>query len=434
VTPIRPDRVVTVAAIVGIAALALLIWTRPDSRSEKTFVSVPQRGNAVSAERRLVAFSLPSSPSISTGPDMEKRCRDSWLSLGDNNPVSFSELARQLSLSLSPADRTLGLSWRMRLAQGEVYRAFSPKCLKENRREDRRECWAEAERVAWQAGSIFREPLAKFASTSDSPEVYAIGFYACGATFKPRADSQCAQLSAEQWAKLEPNNAIPWLYVANAAATRGDLATRDEALFRASQAQTSDTYRSAFADRLLQSETLRSQPLERQTAVDGVALDLLSSVLVVSYAPVYEFCSVDAVADPNRRQVCSDLAEVMTERADASVSLGVGWNVAKRVGWPPDRLAAVYDLMDASRKIVAEIHPRDGDCESLRSLHSWVGDALRYGELGANQRAIAASGKTAAQLAQMQRSEDERMRIEREQAQASAKSSLPEQSKSRSDR
>jgi hypothetical protein len=151
---------------------------------------------------------------------------------------------------------------------------------------------------------------------------------------------------------------------------------------------------------------------------------------------VQEFCSVDAVADQNRRQVCSDLAEVMTERADTSVSLAVGWHVAKRVGWPPDRLTALYDRMAAYIQIdqtfggwPTEIPKNEGSCDFLRSLHSLVSDASRYGQIGAYQRAIAARGQTEAQLAEIQRSE-ERRRFEQAQAMASAKSSLPEQSKS----
>jgi hypothetical protein len=151
------------------------------------------------------------------------------------------------------------------------------------------------------------------------------------------------------------------------------------------------------------------------------------------YQQVYDFCSADAVSDPNRRQVCSDLAEVMTERADRPVSLFVGSRVANNVGWPPDRLRILQDRMAAYRQIeqtVMEIPKDAGSCDFLRSVHSAVSDASRYGQVGAYQRAIAASGKTETQLAQMQRSEEERRRIEQAQVKAAAKSSPPGQSKS----
>jgi len=58
-----------------------------------------------------------------------------------------------------------------------------------------------------------------------------------------------------------------------------------------------------------------------------------------------------------------------------------------------------------------------------------VSDASRNGQISAYQRAIAARCQTDEQLAEIQRSE-ERRRFEQAQAMASAKSSLPEQSKS----
>jgi hypothetical protein len=436
---IHRDRPATVAVIVGIVALiALLISTRPHSRSEKTFVSVPQRGDPVSAERRVVALGPLSLPSISAA-DKEKRCRDSWFSSRDNDLVSLSELARQLSLSQAPTDRSLGLYWQAHVASFEAFRAYeakNPKCFEKNNRE----CPAEANRIGAQAARVYREPLAKFASTSDNSEVYAIGFYACDSYFAPGTDSQCTQLSAEQWARLEPNNAVPWLYVAREAAKRGTLATRDEALFRASRAQTSDSHWSTFVAHMLQSSAQGSQPLEIQTAADRTGLGWFGTSDAPApsvYPQVYNFCSADAVADPNRRQVCSDLAEVMTERADRPVTLFVGSKVANNVGWPPDRLRILQDRMAAYTKIdqTSLWSPENaGSCDFLRSVHSWVSDALRYGQVGAYQRAIAASGKTAAQLAQMQHSEEERRRAEQAQANASAKASLPEHSKSGSQR
>ena len=207
------------AVIVGAAALVvMLMFTRPPIRSRETFVSIPERGDPVSAGRgRTLALGPPLWPSISAAADKEKRCRDSWSSLGDYSRT-LSEPARQFSLSQAPTDRAVGLYMQMSLAGGEAFRAYNakhPKCF------ENKECRYDVRRAVEEAGSIFRETIAKFASTSDDPEVYAVGFYACG-SFAPGTASQCTQLSAEQWARLDPNNAVPWLYVAREAAKRGE--------------------------------------------------------------------------------------------------------------------------------------------------------------------------------------------------------------------
>jgi hypothetical protein len=55
------------------------------------------------------------------------------------------------------------------------------------------------------------EVLVKLASGSREPQVYAFAFLSCGY----RTDGACALLSAERWAEIEPDNAVPWLLIAS---------------------------------------------------------------------------------------------------------------------------------------------------------------------------------------------------------------------------
>ncbi|MDE2297664.1 MAG: hypothetical protein KGK18_05815, partial [Burkholderiales bacterium] len=82
-----------------------------------------------------------------------------------------------------------------------------------------------------------RDALAQMAVSSTDPGVYALAFRACGVD----GEGACRMLSAEQWARLDPGNAAPWLYVLSAAHRRNDLALQNEALHQIATAQRSDT-------------------------------------------------------------------------------------------------------------------------------------------------------------------------------------------------
>jgi len=125
----------------------------------------------------------------------------------------LSDLARQLSMRPAPSDRAVGAYLLMHTAviSGAMdFGAKNPGCS------ENEQCRTQLNQIALQAGSAHREELAQLAATSDNPDVYALGVYACS-LYEPVTDSRCSQLSAEQWARLEPDNAIPWFYVADSA-------------------------------------------------------------------------------------------------------------------------------------------------------------------------------------------------------------------------
>jgi hypothetical protein len=84
-----------------------------------------------------------------------------------------------------------------------------------------------------------REALVQMATTTRDPQVYALAFNLCEAT--PN-DASCQRLSAEQWARLEPSNAAPWLFVLARAGQRRDAAMQNEALHRIATSARSDQH------------------------------------------------------------------------------------------------------------------------------------------------------------------------------------------------
>jgi hypothetical protein len=309
---------------------------------------------------------------------------------------AFVELSKRLGSSKSLRDRALGRYAGMiasSTAASGAYAATHPGCAEDPA------CGSE------QIELMFRRPdadgVAELASSSDDPGVYALGIYACRTQQKPGAGAHCGALSAARWAQLEPGNAVPWLLAADDAARRGDSGTRDEAFFRASRAEVIDPHLGAFAD-LLQSDVVRSQSSGTQFTM---AVAIFGELAISDPGPfilLRDFCSVTAVSDPNRRQVCGDLAELMTGRADSLMRLSVGTELGKRTGWSPDRVSALRDLKEAIMEVgreesVAQVQRlgSGGDCGPLPQS---ITERLRHGEVSPARRAIAASGMTTAQL------------------------------------
>ena len=340
-----------------------------------------------------------------------KRCQDEKAAADrggtDIDPPSIdamlADLGRQLALRPGATERALAGYLSMTRLQDRAaadFQAANPGCASDPR------CQADVSRAAETAGNAARDAMVRLASTTDRPEAYALAFYACRAS-RQIEPGPCSQLSAEQWARLEPGNAMPWLFAADAAQKRGDAAALDEAMFRASQAPFNDSHESVFGA-LLQPTGLQAQPLQVQAAVDVGVFGIAASLSYPGYETAERYCSPEAIGDPNRRQVCTDLARMMAERSDTLVSLALGLKLAERVGWPPDQLEALQQRWDAYEQIV----PRDLDldnCEALGTLDSIVVDALRDGQIGALRRAVSASGRTEAQLARARRAELKRL-------------------------
>ncbi|MBV8211291.1 MAG: hypothetical protein JO133_14645, partial [Burkholderiaceae bacterium] len=99
------------------------------------------------------------------------------------------------------------------------------------------------------------QALARLASTTSDPEAYALAIQSCGRS----TAGDCALLSSAQWARIEPDNMIPWLYLATEAQQRHDRSGFQAALTRASAARYSNMYWDSLSG-FIASDTFGAQP------------------------------------------------------------------------------------------------------------------------------------------------------------------------------
>ena len=308
--------------------------------------------------------------------------------------VAFSSVADALASQSDPKIQAVGLYAKLVVAMrraGDEYGRLTGECTDEP-------CVQRRWKVASEAAGPRAQTLARLAVASQDPGAYALALYGCRLN---RNDGACAQLSAAHWSELEPDNAVPWFYLADEAASRKDETALSEALSRASRAKTSDYHWSTVL-------AMAEQPAARELA-SAPRLVYLSQLLgiyaalpIPTYLAVSNACSAGRMADSTRGQLCLDLATMMTERSKSLLEFSLGTAIGERGGWPADRVQRLRDEIDAisyigqTELLADDVH----SCRFLELLEARTGELHSPGELPSARRKISNSGRSAAVLAQ----------------------------------
>lgn len=246
---------------------------------------------------------------------------------------------------------------------------------------------------------VARDALASMALTTRSPRVYALAMNACQSH---RKEGVCLQLSPEQWARLDPDNAVPWLYVAADAGDRREAPTAAEAFFRVSRAARSDTHWGALTGLVL-AKLPSELPILDKVALAGEVL-VIEAEALMPFVPASQYCSVAEVRDANRQQVCSAMAEVLVYKGSSLMDVALGTSIGQRAGWTAERLAALQDERDALLQLNDQsAPPQPWSCSGLVRTLNQLAEMGQHGELGAMRRALKQSPESVAVLARKHR-------------------------------
>lgn len=230
------------------------------------------------------------------------------------------------------------------------------------------------------AAPAWRDQLATLAAGSRDPAVIAFALQAC----RGAASAMCQVVTPEAWARFEPENALPWLALADAAA--GDPSAVTEALQRAAQAQRLDDHGAALHALALGAQPAGASELDR--ARMGGAIDAL---LAGWPAPevANRHCHAVALRDAARRPVCETLAGLFVERARTLAELRQGRALAIALGWDAERVAALREEIDALATLSRELRePQAADrCAVPAGLDRFRAEVGRVGELAALRQA-----------------------------------------------
>ena len=274
--------------------------------------------------------------------------------------------------------------------------------------------------------AVHRDALVRLAQTTDDAQVYAWAYRYCTAVAS-ESQGGCPQLSAAQWARLDPENAEPWLAVAEEARRRNDAAALDDAMFRVAAAERHDARRAVFAATLAEFAPQDERSLVGTYAAVTHAV-VIDSIESPPWNDTAAYCGAEAIADPNRRETCERVATVLVDRSTTAFARTTGLGIGKRLDWSAGRLAAVAEREEAeaaaTRLSGIDAEPDLTDCAPMRALIEGIRAAAEFGQIGMLRRL--ASSYTVAQLAAETRRQRERdaRKIAAEQA-ASAASAAP---------
>jgi hypothetical protein len=238
-----------------------------------------------------------------------------------------------------------------------------------------------------------RNALAQAVLSSTDPRAYALGFNVCRSN--QRNEGACQMLSASQWARLDPGNATPWLTLLSEAKARKDRAAEDEALHHIGTAQRSDL--GFFSVPALAANTAANDDLS-VLAAWSVAVEMLGHAAawgIPSYQHVVAACKGAALADPNRRQTCSAIADVLTDRSNSFIDRMMGVAIGKQLGRPAERREWQSDEYSAyiASVGVSSAGRQSLACPDLRRGLEEIRRTATLGEIGALREWVVQSGK-----------------------------------------
>jgi len=228
--------------------------------------------------------------------------------------------------------------------------------------------------------------LARLAAHTRDPRVYAIALEGCAGSDV----AACALLSRAQWARLDPDNVLPWLALAGEARLQDDPAAEEAAIFRAAQSHRSDPHAG-----LLPSLVGRAAPGGERSLARTLGLAASWSVQAAWGLPpteeAWRYCG-DSTAS-GREPVCDALAGVLVGRGGGLLDLTIGVAIGERLGWPEARVRSLRDerdaLGEASRFQTAAL---DLSCDSVERLQGWMQRLAADGETQAARERLAEVG------------------------------------------
>ncbi len=248
-----------------------------------------------------------------------------------------------------------------------------------------------------------RNTLVQLAVGAGDPAVYAMAVYACRTDADNSADGACPQISLRAWARLDSDNAVPWLLVARQAQEKHDEAGEMEAFVQAAKSHKSDSYNDslfAFAEPDLPKDV---PPLERwYLSVELLGIEAATGES--QYSVAARHCSNEALRNDNVRQQCDALATLFVAKGASLLDLGVGAGIGARVGWSAQRVAGIKQERDALMQALTQAVPTENDdlwsCDTVRLGNAFMNARVRLGEVGAAREALERSGESEQELAQ----------------------------------
>jgi len=257
----------------------------------------------------------------------------------------------------------------------------------------------------YDAGSL--AALILLAEDSHDPFAYGVAYEACAKGDATLRDPLCQPISAAGWTRVDPDNAVPWLALADQQEKGGDQDAATAALVRAGDAKKVENpgvslY--AVASRALPGST--TPPESMQLAVRMTGIEAAMPMLSLGAS---RFCVKPKVLDERRRAACARLADLFAGKSSTLLEFAISGRLGEAAGWPRQRLDEFMKMREAlwgaALNASAEEAYKSLDCNAVERINAFFAKRAQLGELGAARDDLAHSGKTVDEMAQQYRDE-----------------------------
>ena len=267
-----------------------------------------------------------------------------------------------------------------------------------------------------------RDALAHMATTTRDSFVYGLAAQACRLGDTQRHPGACQLLSYEQWTRIDPQNAAPWLFLAAQAQRHHDTEGYANAMRQVALARHID-----LSFEKLPAVMLARVPADAdattQYGFNSLAYGITAAMPFQGYQTIMRYCGAPALDDANRRQSCEAIAGLLLERSNTLLDFSVGLSLAKRLSWPAPRIAELEQQRNAYYATQLDAlawAPETIQCADLDRWREYTRKLGEFGELGLMKREVRRSGRRHAELAQAYQA-----RVHAMQQAASAAASAP---------
>jgi hypothetical protein len=374
-------------ALALIAFLAVGIYLRTRTRAPMAAVAhepPPSEVQLLSSTPAIVAKPR-ASPAGKAGGDGIEIC-----GVGKVRPAADDETAfRYVSKLAEPMLRR----WFGAMRNSDDYRARAAGLFLSSFAQNPRDQQADAQTA--------RDELVAMAAASTDPAIYAIGLRRCALNYADAANS-CSQLSADRWSKLDPDNAVPWLLVAERAHANQDAVGEAAAFAAAGTAHRNESYTDSLLRLAEPDKPVDTTPLENWSM--AIHIFGIEAASITPFGPAFSYCSKDAIQDKTVAERCAALAELWATKPGNIVNLMVGEKLGERVGWPQERLENLKERIAAYLQLLSEPTLLSGEspwsCEAVARGNALVVKLTQMGEVGAAQEMLDHAQESVAELAQ----------------------------------
>lgn len=383
----RHSRFIAAAAIAAVAALALAFVRDADEKSAPSNPVEVSRQEVAYPPAILGAAAVIRSPNAATRPPGEREVDLCGLgpvpsdalpgSLETESDLLLLAAAAKLEQSNDDRVRALALLTRASIeaeaAQRNVYARDPVTCF------GSAACDEEANAAFARAATPSIGALTRLAAATRQPETYVAAMRACRSIAAESAPAGCNELKYEQWARLDPDNAMPWLFVARAARQRNDAPAFDEALLRASHAK-------FFSRRPTLYGTVLAATEAREDPVRTLVLAKIADAqrredpadYVSNFTMFRTYCT--KATDAAQRQVCADLLDVLARPESDRLAIEVNIVMDEHAPDLTRAMSRAYSRLDPDGQSQPAPRLPRLSCDWSARTQAWLEGLARQGE------------------------------------------------------